>query len=99
MGAMVLSVGTCVLPTQQATHRCCQQMHMSMPCAPSSASCCSASPQAPAAFVTPIFASHDAALVAQVFAPVGVGMVSRTGDAVAVPPALSPPSGIFNLRI
>ncbi|MDR3745272.1 MAG: hypothetical protein P4K80_03980 [Acidobacteriaceae bacterium] len=99
MGVLLLSVGTCMLPAQQATHCCCQHMHMSMPCAPTSANCCAASPQTPPAMVTPEFAGLDAAIVTQVFAPAGQWSASRADDGVAALATHSPPLGIFNLRI
>lgn len=99
MGVLLISAGTCVLPAQQATHRCCQHMHMSMPCVPSNASCCTASPQTPPALVTPAFAGHDAVVIVQGFVSAGQRLISRTDNVVAAPPEQSPPLGIFNLRI
>jgi hypothetical protein len=97
MGVLLLSVGTCVLPAQHATHSCC--MHMSMPCKSLSASCCTAGPQAPPATVTPIvtgFASMD---VAQVFLPARDSSLSREAVGAPIMPPQSPPTGNFILRI
>jgi hypothetical protein len=96
MSALLLSVGTCVLPAQQATHSCCK--HMSMPCQ-SKASCCVAVPNAPPAMVTP--ALHGLAVVQVVKALMvqGDDLRSRGAMAAAVIPPQSPPPGNFILRI
>src|ERR1039458_6704649 len=97
MGVLLFSVGYCVVPAQHAAHRCCS--HMSMPCAPSSTNCCTASPQIPPAVVTAAFSGSGDMAVAQVFLPASDRSVSRDGVAPAVIPSHSPPPGILNLRI
>jgi hypothetical protein len=96
MSALLLSVGTCLLPAQQPTHSCCT--HMSMPCE-SKASCCVVTPQAPPAMVTPAFHRLDAVQVAQVPTVPGDDLRSRGAPTAAVLPPQSPPPGNFNLRI
>src|SRR5579859_3890332 len=96
MGVLLLSVGTCVLPAQAATHGCC--MHMTMPCEPG-ANCCVAAPHTPPAMVTPAF--HGVAAVEAVRGVVaaGDGAISRDVAAAVVLPAQASPPGNFILRI
>jgi hypothetical protein len=96
MSALLLSVGTCLLPAQQATHSCC--MHMSMPCQ-SKASCCVAVPTAPPAMVTPAFHGLAVVRAAQVLMVPGDDLHSRGAMTAAVIPPQSPPPGNFILRI
>jgi hypothetical protein len=97
LGVLLLSVGTCVLPTQQATHRCCMQM--SMPCESVNASCCTARPQVPPATVTPAFAGFASLDVAAEFLPANDSSLSREVVIALVAPSQSPPPGISILRI
>jgi len=97
MGVLLFSVGTCVLPAQHATHSCCQ--HMSMPCAPARANCCTTSPQVPSAVVTATFSGTTQMAAMQVTLPASDNSVSRMGVIAAALPSQSPPPGIFNLRI
>jgi hypothetical protein len=97
LGVLLLSVGTCVLPAQPATHSCC--MHMSMPCKSLNANCCAAGPQVPPATVTPIvtgFASMD---VAQEFLPASARSISREAVSARLVTPQAPPAGNFILRI
>jgi hypothetical protein len=96
MGVLLLSVGTCVVPAQPATHRCC--MHMSMPCE-DKADCCKVSPQIPPATVTPLFSGFASINVTEGFLAARDSSMSR-GDVIApVVPSQSPPPGVFILRI
>jgi hypothetical protein len=97
LGVLLLSVGTCVLPAQQATHRCC--MHMSMSCSGVKADCCKVSPQTPPATVTPVFSGLASMDAAQEFVPAsGNSLAGETLTAPFAPSQSSPPSN-FILRI
>lgn len=96
VGVLLLSVGTCVVPAQSVTHSCC--MHMSMPCQ-GKADCCKAVPQVPPATVTPMFAGFVSTDVAEDFFTASDGFTSRATAITPVLPSLSPPPGIFILRI
>ena len=97
IGVLLLSVGTCILPAQQATHRCC--MHMSMPCGGVKADCCKASPQTPPATVIPIFRNLASMDAAQEFVPASGNSLSRETLTAPVIHSQSPPPGNFILRI
>jgi hypothetical protein len=95
MGMLLLSVGTCVIPAQSATHSCCA--HMSMPCE-GKADCCKVIPQVPPATVTPLFSGFASISVTADFFSVASGAASHEAATVVVP-STSPPPGIFILRI
>ncbi len=97
MGVLLLSVGTCVVPAQQATHKCC--MHVGMACSGVKADCCKASPQIPPATVTPLFAGFASTDVAEVFLSAKDNPASRGVAIAPALPAQSPPPGNFSLRI
>jgi len=97
LGVLLLTVGTCVLPAQPATHPCC--MHMSMPCESLNASCCTVRPQIPPATINPVAAGVAPMDIAEDFLPATLNSLARASIVAAVQPAQSPPPGIFILRI
>jgi hypothetical protein len=97
IGVLLLSGGTCILPAQQATHRCC--MDMSKSCGGVKADCCKASPQTPPATVTPVFPGLASMDAAREFVPSNGDSLSREILTAPVAPSQSPPSGNFILRI
>ncbi|MGA1982786.1 MAG: hypothetical protein ABSG84_09930 [Acidobacteriaceae bacterium] len=95
IGVFLLSVGTCVVPAQSTTHRCC--MHMSMPCE-GKADCCKVIPQTPPATVTPLFSGFASINVTEDFLSAASGSAARNTAIAPVVPSQSPP-GTFILRI
>ena len=96
MSALLFSVGTCVFPTQPATHGCCS--HMSMPGMPLKTSCCTASPRIPPAAVTAAYRGLTLTITEQVI-PAANHFASRESVTAAVESSHSPPPGSFSLRI
>jgi hypothetical protein len=97
MGVLLFSIGTCVLPAQQAAHSCC--MHMSMPCGTSARTCCTTSPQIPPAVVTRADTGIAPVVATLAFPPASVMPELHYAATVAVIPPKSSPPGGFILRI
>lgn len=96
IGVLLLSFGTCVVPAQSTTHRCC--MHMSMPCE-GKADCCKVTPQIPPATVTPLFSGFASIDVTEDFLAAASGSAAREPVIALVIPSQSSPPGNFILRI
>jgi hypothetical protein len=97
MGVLLLSVGTCLVPAQHATHGCC--MHVGMRCPGDKADCCKAGPPVPLATVTPLFAGFASTDMAEVFLSANNSFTLRGVAIAPAIPAQSPPAGTFSLRI